>query len=377
MIKPEVTLLSSKRVSKFMHMPYIEEPSPESITRSIDKSMYIGKTALSSIPYFLSPNELINPHIFAFGITGSGKSYLLKSLAVKLYLFGETRSLIIDFTGEYKEFVEFLDEKETNTKLLDTQLSDKNRKILYFNLFKLEEKKKVKTANEILLTVLGYMRTLPVDSKIKLFVMLDEAWKLLSENKTVEILIREGRKYGVGIILSSQVLTDIDAKFLSNIATIFVFRIQDSESLEKLSSSYSLTTDKISLIQNLEVGTCLLIQLYKDHKIGSFTISKVSGIDLTKNLFMGLGDSLQIEISENEFEKFLKNVGINGSGISEIRSIQQQSESFKLQSLISRLLELGANRRSVLKGLRKLGVSDSEIADGFAMAVAETGSLHV
>ena len=62
-----------------------------------------------------------------------------------------------------------------------------------------------------------------------LYIIIDEAHRMMYPGSPVELLLRESRKYGVGIILASQRPTDFSETILANAGTIIAFQ----ESLDK------------------------------------------------------------------------------------------------------------------------------------------------
>jgi len=82
-------------------------------------------------------------------------------------------------------------------------------------------------------------------SELDLFIVLDEAHKLSFDVGTpVEWFLREGRKFGVGVILSSQQIEDYSKVAISNTATKLIFQNHDDRSI--LSKSLSLKCRNIS-----------------------------------------------------------------------------------------------------------------------------------
>src|SRR3954453_13233674 len=66
---------------------------------------------------------------------------------------------------------------------------------------------------------------------LRCFVVLDEAHKLsFDRGSPVEKLLREGRKYGLGLILASQHPEDFSPVAFGNTATKLVFQISDEKS---------------------------------------------------------------------------------------------------------------------------------------------------
>jgi len=362
-IKPSV--VSSSEISKLAQIHYSDEPFPAQTQNSL---IYIGNTRNDSSPFFLDLSCLINPHIFVFGMSGSGKSYLIKSMMVRMSVFASSRVLLIDFTGEYREFVEHLFYREAEIESLDDALESAG--ICYFNLMRLGEQQKQLAAKRILEKILEDARRRGPRTDYNLFVVLDEAWKLLLNHDTLGVLIREGRKYGIGLILASQLLGDISEAFLSNVATIFAFRIQDGPSIEALSRSYELDAEKANAIQNLDLGSCLVVQIYKGQRRGSFFIDRVKGVQLARPFALKSGDEMRIEIEDAKFTRFLKGLSLSESQIGVVKSFFAGDYSVELSRLISELISLGADRHEILRGLREIGFGDDEIADAFAEAVS-------
>lgn len=70
--------------------------------------VYLGKTATYKIPILLDLDDLLNPHIAIVGMTGSGKTYLMKSLIARSRLQKHYNLVIIDWNSEYTEITKFL-----------------------------------------------------------------------------------------------------------------------------------------------------------------------------------------------------------------------------------------------------------------------------
>ncbi|MBI5227624.1 ATP-binding protein [Candidatus Micrarchaeota archaeon] len=67
--------------------------------------IYIGKTSVFNIPFYWSYENVANPHIAVVGISGSGKSYFIKTFLLRAAFVWNTNALIIDWAGEYKDWV--------------------------------------------------------------------------------------------------------------------------------------------------------------------------------------------------------------------------------------------------------------------------------
>ncbi len=82
----------------------------------------------------------------------------------------------------------------------------------------------------LLWNFVGFMQSLG-PGPLRCFVVLDEAHKLsFDRGSPVEKLLREGRKFGVGVILASQQPEDFSSVAFANTATKIVFQVGDDRS---------------------------------------------------------------------------------------------------------------------------------------------------
>src|SRR5205823_741356 len=87
-----------------------------------------------------------------------------------------------------------------------------------------------RAVTELLLwNLIGYIESL---GPLRCFVVLDEAHKLsFAEGSPVEKLLREGRKFGLGLILASQQPEDFSPVAFANTATKIVFQVSDDRGM--------------------------------------------------------------------------------------------------------------------------------------------------
>ncbi len=82
----------------------------------------------------------------------------------------------------------------------------------------------------LLWNLIGFIEALG-PGPLRCFVILDEAHKLsFNPGSPVEKLLREGRKFGVGLILASQQPEDFSSGAFANTATKIVFQVGDERS---------------------------------------------------------------------------------------------------------------------------------------------------
>ncbi|MGC8538252.1 MAG: ATP-binding protein [Candidatus Micrarchaeia archaeon] len=360
--------LTPASVSKLICMPYSDDPASEAALKFSSSCIYIGRTLHRSLPYFLDFNQLINPHVFAIGMTGSGKSYLIRSLALKLGIFMNVAVLIIDFTGEYAKLSQFGNNAGEGN--IEVVLEETHQGVIYVDLSEYGEAKKVESAKRILSAIIVRMRASRADSELKFFTVIDEAWKLLLGSGLVETLVREGRKYGYGVIIASQMLGDAGAGIASNIGTLFVFRVNDSSSLQKLSDNYALDEKKTSMIKDLNVGSCLVIQVFKREGMARFFIERVSGVEYLNRITIIAGVKMEVEVGEEKFNQIMMELGISGASLAELKGLMVGG-TIRLPALLAWLILHGADRELVLYKFRRLGLSDDTLADNYANALVE------
>ena len=70
--------------------------------------VYLGRTRIYKLPFFMDVNALLNPHMTIIGMSGSGKSYTLKAIIARGVLQNRSKVLVLDWNNEYKDLVQFI-----------------------------------------------------------------------------------------------------------------------------------------------------------------------------------------------------------------------------------------------------------------------------
>ncbi len=120
----------------FVHPP---EPPAEILDQDPRNAVYLTKTRIFHTPFYWNHLQLANPHIAVIGITGSGKSVLCKTLITRANLVWGTSTLILDWAGEYIDWV-----KQTGGRVVKLGKGD------YINLLDLGGMKPLNRVKQIL-----------------------------------------------------------------------------------------------------------------------------------------------------------------------------------------------------------------------------------
>ncbi|MHA1860408.1 MAG: ATP-binding protein [Candidatus Asgardarchaeia archaeon] len=81
------------------------EPPSNLLVGDPTNSIYVGRTEVMNVPFHWNFENVTNPHIAVVGITGSGKSYFIKTFLTRASFIWRSNALIIDWAGEYKDWV--------------------------------------------------------------------------------------------------------------------------------------------------------------------------------------------------------------------------------------------------------------------------------
>ncbi len=98
--------ISNKSVSKRNILVHPPEPPIEILCDEPENSIYVGNTEMLNVPFYWNFKNVANPHIAVVGISGSGKSYFIKTFLLRSSFVWNSNAVIIDWAGEYKQWVQ-------------------------------------------------------------------------------------------------------------------------------------------------------------------------------------------------------------------------------------------------------------------------------
>ena len=100
-----ISRISNKELARRNILVHPPEPPFDVLFQDPLSSIYIGRTKILHVPFYWNPKVPPNPHIAIVGITGSGKSYFIKTFLTRASFVWNANALIIDWAGEYKDWV--------------------------------------------------------------------------------------------------------------------------------------------------------------------------------------------------------------------------------------------------------------------------------
>jgi hypothetical protein len=276
------------RFKKIYRARYVR---PVDVNRLPKKGLYLGKVAETNIKAYMNPEDLTT-HMIVAGGTGSGKSVASMVIAEELLKKG-VPVLVFDPTAQWTGFVK----SNTDDRMLATysKFEMKKEEAMPFKgsiiqvkdpYMKFEVEKLVKKG-EITVFLLNkltpeqldyfvrktidYMFSIswPESRELKMLLVFDEVHRLLPKyvnRKTsslegggylaLERATREFRKWGIGLVMISQVLLDFKGAIRAVIATEAQMRTKYEGDINRVKTRYGWQYS--SSIPKLDVGTGLV-----------------------------------------------------------------------------------------------------------------------
>ncbi len=486
--------IMSNEIAKRVFVTRPPEPPANILIGDPLKSVYIGTTKMFKVPFTWTYANLTNPHIAIVGITGSGKSYFVKTFLVRANYVWGTSAVIVDWAGEYKAWVkqsggtivslgkgayinimdlsgmkpldrvkQIMNSFELLTDISDfpeqKRLTEEAIEQAYTNMgFNVSEKpfagKEAPTLKDVItlfqeklqdgtyeypaelenaiyrlrqfaregedyfarkstidlgqlassglvdidlsglpderfraLAALFILQTLKEkmrfegwsESKgLKTIVVLDEAWKVASDNRSDAItIVREGRKYQFGLIVASQNPTDINEAIFSNVGTTFILRIKFEKFINYIQGSLNFSDFIRSEITKFGVGqaavemafqtairfpeTFILEKIYGEEPLSVYNID-LNGI-LTQAEISANIISREYQFETNEFKNILIEYKFSAEDINAITGeFDQKSRNVGIIDLLVLFRQFGMNSNDMVRFLKGLGIDDSLIS---------------
>ncbi len=272
----------SWKVGKEAKKRYLFPVDMSKVPQKTEKAFWIGTIAGSKIKSWLNPDDLTT-HVLVAGATGSGKS-VGASIIVEEALAQKIPVIVFDPTAQWTGFVRGckdnnllnkypkfgMDLREIRSyKGMIFELTDPKQKIEFkefmnpgeitvFNLNKLKSEEFDDAVRNIINSM--FRVNWEESTTIKMIVVFDEVHRLLEKYGgkggyiALEKACREFRKWGISIIMCSQVLADFKAAVSGNVLTDIQLNTKSLEDLKKARDKYGETYAKRITRQGVGVG---------------------------------------------------------------------------------------------------------------------------
>ena len=489
----KVQSIMSNEISKRAFLSRPPEPPAWVIMSDPNEALFIGSTKIFNVPFTWSFMNLTNPHIAVVGITGSGKSYFVKTLLIRASYIWNSNAIIVDFAGEYNawvkqsagkvvslgkgDYINLLDlsgmkpidrtKQVMNSLEILTDISQypEQRRITeeaieqsYVNLGfvtserppagkdaptlkdvisllqeKLQEgtyeypaelenaiyrlrqfaregedyfarKSTIdigKLANSGLVSIdlsslsderframaaLFILQTLKEVMRaegwsetkgLKSIVVLDEAWKVASDDRSDAItIIREGRKYQFSLIVASQNPTDVNEAIFSNVGTTFILRIKFEKFMNYLQSSLNFSSFIRSEISKFGVGQTAVDMAFQSSLRFPeiFILDRVVGeeplyiytLDMSDVLTSGEASSSAIQkdyqMEREELRNKLIEFNVTNDGVESLfKQMDNTGRRIGINAFAKELRDRGVTVENVVGFLKSMSLEDQMI----------------
>jgi hypothetical protein len=277
-------LYAYRRKQKLAQQRYTDEIDLEEMPGGGARQAYLGTLADRDAKAYMKLDDLTT-HALIAGATGSGKS-VTGQIMVEEALDEGVNVIVIDPTAQWSGFLSECEDEgmfehyptfdlsregaqgfDGNIRAvepggeIDIQPyleNDRDGDIYVFGLHKLDNKNIDEFLSNTIRQV--FEANLTEKDQLETLIVYDEAHRVLEqfggsgESVTqLERAVREFRKWGVGMVLLSQVVSDFSGEIRANIGTTVQMRTQYDGDLERLEAKYG--TDTIKSIAKAEVGS--------------------------------------------------------------------------------------------------------------------------
>ncbi|MFH0737944.1 MAG: ATP-binding protein [Candidatus Micrarchaeota archaeon] len=237
------------------------------------------------------------------------------------------------------------------------------------------------------LTILQYIKELmrsegmQKDNKnVRLFVVLDEAWKIAQDERSdVIAIVREGRKYNFSLVIATQNPTDMHKTIFSNIGSVFVLRLILKEYRDYVRNSIGYSGFVDSEISKFGVGDAAVNMIFAERqtKVMTFLMDKIDGEEPLL-IFKIKGGDMIVEIEREQFVRMLYEIGLNESQLGLLKEEFEKGDGLvDGEQLVAVLEKFGYSKPSIISFLRQLGIDEKNLIKVFSLVRMRKASKGV
>ena len=97
---------------------------------------------------------------------------------------------------------------------------------------------------------------------VKMYIALDDAYQALldyyGKETNITKIVREGRKYGFGLMITTQMMKDLPQAIIANTSMKFVFSYHEPYEVEKIHRMLKMSEMEKEMLHRMPKGSCLL-----------------------------------------------------------------------------------------------------------------------
>jgi hypothetical protein len=227
------------------------------------------------------------------------------------------------------------------------------------------------------LTILQYIKELmraegmQKDNKhIRLFVVLDEAWKIAQDERSdVITIVREGRKYNFSLVIATQNPSDMHKTIFSNIGSVFILRLILKEYRDYVRNSIGYSDFIDGEISKFGVGDAAVNMIFAERqsKVMTFLMDKIDGEEPLL-IYKIKGGEMIVEIEREQFVRMLYEIGLNESQLNMIKGEFERGDGLvDGEQLVAVLEKFGYSKPSIISFLRQLGIDEKNLIRVFSL----------
>lgn len=264
---------------------YLETIEMRTLPQPGPRAGFLGRLAETAMRAFFDIDKLTT-HVLIAGATGSGKTIAAQVL-VEEALQKNVSAIVFDPTAQWTGFLRKNKDKGMFALYGKFGMKEKDTKAFNGNIYIVKDPnkridiRKYQKPGEITVFCLNKLETTEIETfisnairdvfisgfeetyELKTLIIIDEVHRLLpkfggSGNglTQVEHAVREFRKWGLGVILISQVLSDFVGEIKANIGTEIQMRARYEGDLERIKMKYG--EDILRSVVKAAVGTGML-----------------------------------------------------------------------------------------------------------------------
>jgi hypothetical protein len=264
---------------------YVSPSDYESLPEESDDNYWVGKIAESEKRAFIDPDDLTT-HAIVSGSTGSGKS-VTASVIVEEALERDVPVVCFDPTAQWTGFVKELKDNDLFEHYDRFGMDDEQDAEPYPGVIKQINSgdpdidfKQLQNDGEITVFTLDQLSTEEFDeavrsiidqifeedweesSELEMLVVFDEVHRLLEEYggeggyRALETGAREFRKWGIGLMMCSQVTADFKQAISGNIMTEIQLQTKSMEDIKRVKKKYG--EEFAQKLSSEDVGTGMI-----------------------------------------------------------------------------------------------------------------------